>query len=317
MKLSQKVAEVIESGIVPIVLKYEPIEYFVQGQDVTRTYLVVNSLDIGILEPQQYRFVAARCKQGQSLVRCHVTKLLRQITKEYEQQKKPTCYTLPVYARNMRDGSLCSILFEGFTNFPQVQPAQVCIEISADVLYEDIDWLSTEIGKLRELSVKIAVSEIGDAYCPMFRLAGLTLDYAFLDPYAKELATSDNAEDTVKWLVEYLHARGANVIAPAATQAEQNALQALGCDGYTVPAPELEPARTLAVEDLQEPGEIEPAQELAEQEPQEPSEIEPAQELAEQEPQEPSENEPAQELAEQEPQEQIAPELEPEEVVSE
>ena len=239
MNIEQEVQQVIDSGITPIEMIYQPVHMFDGQSTVQRTVLAINSLDVGRLEFDQYRFVAARCKQGERMVRCHVTKLLRAISKAVDENTlgKVVCFTIPVYARTLRDGVLPEILYEGFTNFPKAQPSRVCVEISADILYEDIDWLAEAVNKLREIGVKVAISEVGDAYCPVFRLAGVKFEYAFLDTHAIKLASTEQADETVKWLVEYLHARGTRVFAPNLEgDRERATMLAMGCDGYTEPA---------------------------------------------------------------------------------
>jgi EAL domain-containing protein (putative c-di-GMP-specific phosphodiesterase class I) len=240
MSIEQEVQQVIESGITPIEMVYQPVHMFDSPSIVQRTVLAINSLDVGRLEFDQYRFVAARCKHGERMLRCQVTKLLREISKAVDEDtldNKIVCFTIPVYARNLRDGVLPEILYEGFTNFPKAQPSKICVEISADILYEDIDWLAEAVGTLREIGVKVAISEVGDAYCPVFRLAGVKFEYAFLDTHAIKLASTEQADETVKWLVEYLHARGTRVFAPNLEgDRERATMLAMGCDGYTEPA---------------------------------------------------------------------------------
>ena len=236
MKLNQKVTEMVESGIEPISLQYERVHFFDDGPSIVRSFLGINSLDIGALDYPQYRFVVARCKQSEQMVGCHVTKLLRAIHyKLTNQEGSVLCYTIPVYARTLRDGMLSRILFEEFAKFPDVPPSMVCVEISADILYEDMEWVEKEMRELGNLGVKIAMSEVGDEFCPIFRLASLPFDYVLLDPFATRVALSDRAENSAEWLIEYLHDRNARVIAPGLdTAAKIDAVRELDCDGYTV-----------------------------------------------------------------------------------
>ena len=234
MKLNEKVAEVLDSGIEPIILKYETARFFDDSPSVVRSHLLVNSLDIGTLEYGQYRFVASRSKQADHLVALQASKLMRAITRSIDSLGKVSCYTIPVYARNLREGLLSKILADCFNRFPKVPPELICVEISADILYEDIEWIGKEIGKIRNMGVKIALNEVGDEFCPIFRLSSVNFDYAILDPETTRLALSDKAESTVKWLVEYLHSKGARVIATDFESEEAiNAVCDLDCDGYT------------------------------------------------------------------------------------
>ena len=237
MKLNEKVDEVIESGIQPICLKYEKVRFSDGSLPLVRSLLVINSLDLGVLEYDQYRFVAARSKQGEQLVQTHIIKLMREINKTLEDGDKVTAYTIPVYARTLRDGVLAGMLYDGFGQFPKVPQDMICIEISADILFEDIDWLGDEIETLRTLGVKIALSEVGDEYCPVFRLSSVDFDYAMLDPEAVRAALSEKEESTLRWLVDFLRSRRARVIATGLHKEDEiDAVVSLGCDGYNDPA---------------------------------------------------------------------------------
>lgn len=235
MKLNEKVTQAVESGVEPIALRYETVRFFDTQVRMFRSKLLLNSLELGVLSYDQYRFVAARSKQGDDLVRCHVIKLLREITRQTASQQGGSLYSMPVYARTLREGLLCETLIEGFSLFPKVSPSQICIELSADVLFEDIEMIKGQVSALRDLGVKIAVCEVGDEFCPVFRLAAFPFEYAFLDSYATDRLLDDSAERTVGGLVQYLHAMQVRVIAPLLRSAQKlEAARALECDGYTV-----------------------------------------------------------------------------------
>ena len=234
MKMRDRVAQVIESGIEPITLQYDTVRFFDDSPRIYRTFLQLNSLELGTLTYREYRFVARRNKQGDRLVQAHITKLFRAIPQILEKQSV-RCFTIPVYAKLLRDGVLAKMLFEGFALFPKVPAALICVELSADILYEDVEAACAQIKTLRELGVKVAIGEVGDEFCPVFRLSALPFEYAFLDAYATDRLLDANAEHTVGGLVNYLHALQVCVVAPALTaEAQTQRARTLGCDGYTV-----------------------------------------------------------------------------------
>ena len=73
------VQETIESGITPIVIELCDVNYFESREKLARTYLTINSLDLGVLTYKQYRMVARRTKQANQLTDRHLQKLFRQI----------------------------------------------------------------------------------------------------------------------------------------------------------------------------------------------------------------------------------------------
>ena len=239
MRLRYKIAQVVESGIQPITLHYDTVHFFDESPSIKRSFLQINSLDMGTLTYRQYRFLARRSKQGDALVRRHLHGLLRAIPK-FSDKEKAALYTMPVYARTLQGGQLGEILFEGFSLFPKAAPNMVCMELSADLLYEDVALARERIDTLRSLGVKIAIGEVGDEFCPVFRLSALNFDYACLDEYSVEHLLDDNAEQSVGALIAYLHTLQVRVIAPELKRDEQiERARALGCDGYTTPREEV------------------------------------------------------------------------------
>jgi EAL domain-containing protein (putative c-di-GMP-specific phosphodiesterase class I) len=248
MKLGDKVRELIESGVPPIVLHYEPIRFFSSAETVLRSFLIVNSLELGTLTMNEYRFVARRTKQGDHLVQRHLVKLCREIPKILATHKNVSCFTVPVYARLLREGILAKMLMETLALFPAVSPASLCVELSADILYEDIEEAAMRISELRAIGVKVAIAEVGDEFCPVFRLTATAFDYAFLDRYATNSLLGDGAERIAGSLVNFLHYLKVKVVAPLLDGEEQIAsAEAVGCDGYTLGAePMTEGVRTDA-----------------------------------------------------------------------
>ena len=235
MKLSDKVKALIDSGAAPLVLHYEPVRFFQSAEPILRTALVVNSLELGTLTMQEYRFVARRTKQGDHLVARHLTKLCREIPRLLAEGGKVTCFTVPVYARLLRDGVLAKMLLETLALFPAVQPSLLCIELSADILYEDVEDAAARIAELRAIGVRVAICEVGDEFCPVFRLSSFSFDYAFLDTYAVASLATEAAERVAGSLVTYLHLLRVKVVAPGlATEELRQAAEGVGCDGYTV-----------------------------------------------------------------------------------
>lgn len=234
MKLGDKVKEVVESGITPIALHFEPVHFFDNAPPIMRSFVVLNSLDLGTLTYRQYRFVARRTKQGDHLVERHLIKLMRAIPPMLEEECNIACFTVPVYARLLRDGVLAKMLFDTFALYPHVSPELVCIELSADILYEDMAEAKLRIDELRALGVKVAICEVGDEFCPVFRLATLAFDYAFLDAYATESLAGEGAARVAGSLVSYLHYLNVKVIAPALDTKEKiSGAHSVACDGYT------------------------------------------------------------------------------------
>lgn len=264
MKLKEMVDETLKSGVTPIVFDYQDVRFFATSNHLIRTFMVLNSLDLGTLTPKEYRFVARRTKQGNHMVKRHIEKLVRMIPKLIEKDPTVECFTIPTYARLLKDGILAGMLFDAFTLYPETPPSKICIELSADILYEEMDESVSRIAELREMGVKIAVCEVGDEFCPVFRLASLPVDYAFIDEYATASLDRDDAERIAGSLVKYLHYLDVKVIAPELDSEDKIAgARAVECDGYTVADTPTE-ADELPVEEANETEETEVGEEESE-----------------------------------------------------
>ena len=228
------VKEVIESKISPIVIDFSDVHFFDNETKIVRSFLTANTLDLGVLGYAQYRFVARRTKVGDQLVRRHLEKLFRMIPDILTKYPDVACFTVPVYARLLTDNLLLSMLMDMISLYPDVPPSKICIELSADILYEELSEASKSIDALRALGVRVAISEVGDQFCPVFRLSEFKFDYAFMDHYSTASLGTDDQERIAGSLVKYLHYLDARVVAPGLeTDAKINGAKAIGADGYT------------------------------------------------------------------------------------
>ena len=228
------VHETIDSGITPIVIEIDDVHHFESREKLARTFLTINSLDLGVLTYRQYRFVARRTKQSAQLTDRHVQKLFRRLPELLEDRADISCYIIPVYARLVKDGELVDILLRAMSIYPDAYPGRVCIEISADILYEDIDGVKERIQQLREMGYRIAISEVGDRFCPIFSLAEIPFDYAFLDAAVMAKLAEPDGDRVVGSIVNYLKSLDVKVFAPDVSDPDLLFdLKRVGCDGYT------------------------------------------------------------------------------------
>lgn len=227
------VQETVQSGIIPIVIELNDVVFFESSERLSRTFLNINSLDLGVLTYKQYRFVARRTKQANQLAERHLTKLMRIIPTLVEERPEISCYIVPIYSRLLKNDELVDILVRALSLYPDAHAGRICLELSSDILYEDLGETRASIEKLRSLGFKIAISEVGDEFCPIFRLAEIDFDYVFLDDFAiQRLMTDEAGERVVGGLVSYIKSLGARVFAPdICYDATASALRRVGCDG--------------------------------------------------------------------------------------
>lgn len=228
------VKETLDSGISPIVLDFFKVNFFESEEKMLRSFITVNSLDLGVLGYEQYRFVARRTRVGNQLVKRHFEKLFRIMPALLSENPDISCVTVPVYARMLFDGELAPLLVEMLSLYPEIVPASICVELSADILYEDLGRAAEKIDELRTIGVKVGIFEVGDQFCPVFRLAEIEFDYAFMDAYSTGSLDDESADRVARSLVKYLHHLDAKVIAPFLdSEAKIIGAKAVLASGYT------------------------------------------------------------------------------------
>ncbi len=218
----------IDAGTAPLALSYERIELFTSRKIMLRSVLNINSLELGRLTPKEYRVVAGRSKQGGELLTRQIQKvfdefssLIKAVDKEIE------CVTIPILSRTLLEGDASRRIFDEFERNAIVSPERICFELSSDLLFEDINSIKSRFSELRDLNVKIAISELGDEFCPVFRLKGLPFDYAFADKYI----TEDINGEAAAGLPDIVHMYGGRVIAPGISEDAAEAVRKLKYDG--------------------------------------------------------------------------------------
>lgn len=227
------VNEVIQRNIQPLKLVYENLQFFDKDTKIIRSFLEVESLDLGTLNYNQYRFVARRVKLGNELIARHIEKLFR----EYPNiilKDKVELITFPVTARFLLSEDSTNLLFDLLNYFDNVRADKICIEISADVLFEDVNLVKERIQELQKMGFKIAIFEVGDEYCPVFKLSELPFSYAFVDKYVVDSLDGEDAERIAGGILQFLKHLNVEVFAPQIEKKKNIVLaQNLGFDGYS------------------------------------------------------------------------------------
>jgi EAL domain-containing protein (putative c-di-GMP-specific phosphodiesterase class I) len=233
MIIKKAVEQVIESGVKPIILDLQRVVDFSSDVQGIRSSLVIKSLNLGTLTANEYRYIARRTNQGSKLVERNIEKLFfffDDIKKEFSSSK---FFTISVYARSIIDGQLTQALIDNFEKFPSVDPTMICIELSADILFEDIDKYKIELEKIKQLGVKIALCEVAQEFCPLLRLNGIEYDYIFLDGYFTRLLDNEEKQGQISGVMGIIESRPCKIYGSCVEDEYISLLEKVGADGYT------------------------------------------------------------------------------------
>jgi diguanylate cyclase (GGDEF)-like protein len=121
-------------------------------------------------------------------------------------------------------------------------PCQLCLEITEAALITDVDAARRELGKLRDLGVRLAVDDFGTGYSSVGYVRQFPLDTLKIDKCFVQGLTA-GAEDAAiaQAIIKMAHALGLSTVAEGVESADELArLQQLGCDlvqGFYFSAP--------------------------------------------------------------------------------
>ena len=234
MTIKKAVEQTLDSGIKPIMLDAQCVKNYQDELEGVRTSLVVKSLALGTLTANEYRFVARRTVQANGLVERNVEKLFyfyESLKTEYE---GANFFTVSVYARTLLGGELKRMLLAELAKHPNVDTTKIVLEMSADILFENIEEFGKEMSEIKELGFKIALCEVGSEFCPILRLNELPYDIVFLDGYVPNSIEINGREQEMQALMSIISTRPVKIYGSCITQEQIPLLEKLGADGYTV-----------------------------------------------------------------------------------
>ena len=226
---------VYDSGLEPLKMNYETVTQFSSQKILLRSTMTINSMSVGVLEQEQYRYVARRTVQSEQLFKRQLHKVMNDLPGLLKEHPFLQAVSIPVYNRMLKKGNLGSTIFDALAAHPDVSASNLCMEVSADVLFEDLEPMAQELQRVQGMGIKISVWEVGDPYCPLLRLSEIPYNYIFLDSYAVNLLTEEK-EGLFEGLCRFLHTEEKTAV--FAVHLPDWALcqraEALGCDGYSL-----------------------------------------------------------------------------------
>jgi EAL domain-containing protein (putative c-di-GMP-specific phosphodiesterase class I) len=234
MIIKKAVEQVIDSGVKPIKLDLQKVSNFDGELEGIRTSLEINSLTLGVLTANEYRYVARRTDQGSKLVERNIEKLFFFYDDLVREFKGAKFFTVSVYARALKGEVLYQTLCGFFDKYPSVDATKICLEFSADILFENLKEYNEELNKIKQLGVKVALCEVGQQFCPLLRLNEIEYDFVFLDEYFIEAIKDREKEYQVNVVMNIVNARYCKAYCSSVTADLIDLLGSVGVDGYTL-----------------------------------------------------------------------------------
>ena len=201
--------ETLKSGLAPIELLASPIKSPLTESTVAyRTRLRINSIELGILDPEQFDPVANRTSQCVALSLwgfrrvCDLAKAL--------QAADTTVSWLSVRApsRILTKGHITDLVETVLRDAGLDDASSICFEFPRESVFSDTEAMANGLRSLRTFGIKSALVGYGDEFCPAPRLAALPFDYVMLDETVLADLVSAEKGRSVEALLAYVSTFG-------------------------------------------------------------------------------------------------------------
>ena len=134
----------------------------------------------------------------------------------------------------MLGGELKRALLAQLAKYPNVDATKIALEMSADILFENMEEFGKELAEIKDLGFKIALCEVGSEFCPLLRLNEIPYDIVFLDGYVPNSIEQDGREQEMQALMNIITTRPVKIYGSCVSQEQIPLLEKLGADGYTI-----------------------------------------------------------------------------------
>ncbi len=171
--------------------------------------------DIGVWQDIDHQLFMRACRQVQPLVKSG-------LVKDLSINVSPLQLIMPNFISNLQD-------WLSVSNFP---PDHLVLEITEDVLIEDISIIHSQIRHLNDLGIRIAVDDFGTGYSNLRNLIELPIDAVKIDrSLVKDIERDNRATMLISTIVQWARAINVSVVAEGVeTETQAILLKALGCN---------------------------------------------------------------------------------------
>lgn len=207
------VQKIIESGVEPLILNYIPV-YDVKDSRVIayRSEVYVNSLELGVLKPDEYQRISDRSKQSIKLSLWNARALTNKIDTMIRTGTMKNCewISMSVPLKLFEKESFIPDMQEIFTQAAFGDFKRLCLDFPIDILFEDTGRIKEVLTELKSMGIRTALTDYGNSFCPLLRLNGLAFDFVYLDAV---LNGKYKDENEVKPILDIVKAQGSTLVA--------------------------------------------------------------------------------------------------------
>jgi len=199
------IQQTAESGISPLELVYqEVISTRSEKCEAYRALLKINSLDLGVLMPEQYEEITLRNSQCEKLAAWSLDKLIDEISAINGAKVNFDWISVYIPVRMLYKDKLFNRLTKLIKNEKITDSTKIAFEFSQDILYEDKEMIVKHLQDIKSLGFKLILKDYGGEYCPVSRIFGLPFDSVILSNYIKDIMFDSKTKNLAQKIIDYV-----------------------------------------------------------------------------------------------------------------
>lgn len=209
-------------GLRAVELNYRSIREISSGQTAfLQTRTMLNSPNLGVLSPEQYRDVAEMTNQADQLFRLELIQALEANTTFYEREVSFNWLSVYLPVRLLRETRTAKFAADYAARY-QVPTSRICFELSEKLLTENDEQVPNSIQSMRNLGFHFMLTNFGGSSCPMMRLSDYPVDYVMLSPEVSNyIGRGERSDNAVKSIISFVNDIGSEPVADGVFNSHQ------------------------------------------------------------------------------------------------
>jgi EAL domain-containing protein (putative c-di-GMP-specific phosphodiesterase class I) len=195
---------------------------------------------LGVLRPDEFMPLVRRHGLMRQVTELVVARALDDVVR-WATSGVDTAVAVNVFAPDLKDAALPDALC-GALRCRELAPSLLTVEITEDLILNDIDRVTAVLHRLREQGIRVAIDDFGSGFSALSYLRDLPIDEVKLDrQFISSITEDTRAAAVVRAIIDLTHELDVTVVAEGIEDAgTADWLREHGCDigqGYYFGAP--------------------------------------------------------------------------------
>jgi len=213
--------ETVHSGVKPLELIYQSVINTEFSKPMAyRSILQINSLDLGVLTPDQYMAVASRTNQCVELAVYNLENLCEDIVMLEKKNLTFDWLSAFIPVRMLLKTDISKSLEKIMQDYGLADCSKICFEFPVELLYESREEVNTALKPLKELGIHLLLRDFADEFCPVLRLKDLIVDTVIISGDENNFLNLKE-DKSMRSIVNFIKEQGFEIIVDGVENKEQ------------------------------------------------------------------------------------------------